>query len=177
MAAAEAEQVALLSIHPRYAEAILAGDKQVEFRKTPLRDGVDEVLLYATSPVQRIVGGFRVAGVDCAVPATLWDRYRAVGGVGRAAFLEYYAGKDHGYAIRIASRHALDQPLPLDAVVSHGRPPQNLMYVERQQQPEPLNDTSEGLLAGISRATRDLLHGLLVTPTRWWQHLSGSVEA
>ena len=39
-----------MSIHPVYANAILTGDKKVEFRKRRLAADVTHVLVYATAP-------------------------------------------------------------------------------------------------------------------------------
>ena len=51
-----AGRVAVMSIHPRYAEAILSGQKRVEFRKRRLAPDVTTVLVYATQPVGVLVG-------------------------------------------------------------------------------------------------------------------------
>ncbi len=62
MASAAIGRVALFSIHPQYAEAILAGTKSVEFRRTPLADDVTHVVVYATAPTKMVVGIFEVDG-------------------------------------------------------------------------------------------------------------------
>ena len=51
----------LLSIKPRYVEQILAGRKQVEYRKRiPQEDGVRQVLIYASHPLKKVVAEFTV---------------------------------------------------------------------------------------------------------------------
>ena len=47
-----------MSIHPQYADAIVAGRKRAEFRKRPLAADIDVVLIYATAPVRAIIGWF-----------------------------------------------------------------------------------------------------------------------
>lgn len=42
-------RIALISIHPQFAEAIVGGNKRVEFRKTALRSDVNHALIYSTS--------------------------------------------------------------------------------------------------------------------------------
>lgn len=119
-------QVAVLSIHPRFADAIMSGVKKVEFRKAPLRITTTHVLVYATAPVQRIVGAFRVAGCDISPPGELWERYGTVGGISRDDFDAYYAGRDIGVAIRIDG-----QPVPLDLplhATGTTTPPQSFAY-------------------------------------------------
>ncbi len=46
----------LLSINPEHVEKILTGQKQFEFRKVRCRSDVSKIVIYATSPVMKIVG-------------------------------------------------------------------------------------------------------------------------
>lgn len=127
MATPSSSAVALLSIRPRYADAIMSGHKRVEFRKQPFARPVEHVVIYATAPVRRIVGTFRVAECDLAEPAELWRRYGDVGGIERADFERYYGQRSSGVAIAIeGSPTPLD--LPLDAL-GHVRPPQSFVYL------------------------------------------------
>jgi predicted transcriptional regulator len=49
-----------MSIHPQYADAILRGDKTVEFRKRGFSHPVSHVLIYATAPRKLVLGYFVV---------------------------------------------------------------------------------------------------------------------
>lgn len=119
--------VALLSIHPHYADAIMRGEKRVEFRKKAFARPVEHVVIYATAPVQRVVGAFRVGECDTAEPAELWHRYGGVGGIGQADFDGYYQGREAGVAITVVgSPQPLDLPL---SAVGHERPPQSFAYI------------------------------------------------
>ncbi|MBN9619395.1 MAG: ASCH domain-containing protein, partial [Actinobacteria bacterium] len=91
-------RVALMSIHPEYADAILAGTKKVEFRKRPIADDVTHVIVYATAPVSAIVGAFTVENQATAAPSNLWRRFAKVGGITRHGFFSYFA--DRTQAIR-----------------------------------------------------------------------------
>ena len=84
-------RVALLSIHPRHAEAILQGEKLVELRRTAVARDVTHVLIYATAPVQAVVGWFDVEGVDVDSKTGIWDAHGAVAGVTRQEFRDYFA--------------------------------------------------------------------------------------
>lgn len=127
MATPSAPAVALLSIHPQYADAIMRGDKKVEFRKQPFARPVEHVVIYATAPVQRVVGTFRVAECDIAEPAELWRRYGDVGGIERDDFEGYYGQRSSGVAIAIEGA-PIPLDLPLDAV-DQVRPPQSFAYL------------------------------------------------
>jgi predicted transcriptional regulator len=58
------ENIALLSIHPKYAHSILNGDKLVEFRKTKFKKPVKYCLIYSTSPDQKIIGFFEIKKIE-----------------------------------------------------------------------------------------------------------------
>jgi predicted transcriptional regulator len=128
MADATAGRVALLSVKPRFAEAILDGDKTVELRKQRFGADVSLVLIYATSPVARIVGWFEVGNIDAAKPATLWRKYREATGISAAEFKGYYGGAEVGYAITVDRAARLDEPIPL-IHVGIASAPQNFRYL------------------------------------------------
>ena len=140
-------RVALLSIHPRFADAILSGEKQVEFRRRA-PSTLTHVIIYATAPVQRIVGWFRVGGVESEAPSVLWERFGRVGFLGAGEFARYYDACDIGAAIRVAEVSRLPQPLALDAVGVGVSPPQSFCYVAweafetfRQSSSRSISDT------------------------------------
>jgi predicted transcriptional regulator len=122
-------EAALLSIHPRFANAILDGTKQVEFRKVSFKRSITHVLLYATAPIQQVVGYVEVAGIEERSPAALWRRYREVAGIEREAFFAYFLGKATGVAIKVRRPHRLLRPLPLQELHRGATPPQSFRYV------------------------------------------------
>lgn len=122
-------RVALFSIKPRYAEAILGGTKQVEFRRTPLAADVSHVVIYATAPIKKIVGLFEVAGVERAMPRSLWRSYREVGAIDSDDFNAYFAGTDVAYAIKVRGARRLRSPLDLCHLSPTLRAPQSYQYL------------------------------------------------
>jgi predicted transcriptional regulator len=120
--------VALISIHPRFANAILDGTKQVEFRKVGFKRLITHALLYATAPIQQIVGYVEVADVEERSPAALWRRYRAVAGIEREAFFAYYQGKATGVALKVQRPQRLLRPLALNELHRGATPPQSFLY-------------------------------------------------
>lgn len=133
-------RVAMLSIHPPYAEGILTGTKHVELRKASLREGTTHVAIYATSPVQRVVGLFEVAGTDVAPPDELWTRYRDVAGIDRQGYDAYFAGRALGHAIRVGEVRRLATPARLNQIDPDLRPPQSVVYLR-----EPAAERLEAL--------------------------------
>lgn len=129
MASPNAGRIALMSIHPEFCDAILDGRKLVEFRKRRLADDVSHVVIYATAPVSRLVGTFRVAGQQTSTPDALWRRFKHVGGIERGGFLSYYGGRDAGTAIEVADVHRFAAPKSLPDTLGIDRPPQSFQYL------------------------------------------------
>ena len=73
------ERVALLSVHPLYAAALVDGRKTVEFRKRRLAPDVSRVRVYATAPLQHVIGEFEVAETVEGTPGEIWDRFGSAG--------------------------------------------------------------------------------------------------
>lgn len=123
--------LALLSIHPRFASAILNGTKSVEFRKRPFSRSVSYVVMYATAPVKRVVGCFAVASIDRAIPTVIWDRHGANGGITREEFSRYYGNSTTAVAICVRGAVPFRDPFPLACVLGSGKSaPQNFVYLQ-----------------------------------------------
>lgn len=142
MAAPAVGRVVLMSIHPEYAEAILAGTKKVEFRKRPVADDVTHVIVYATAPVSAVVGAFAVEDQATAAPASLWRRFAKVGGISRHRYFVYFADHSHGVGIQVGEVLAPSKPLSLTEDLGVERPPQSFQYLDF--------DTAQPALAGMA---------------------------
>jgi len=120
--------VVLLPIRPRYASFIMDGRKKVEFRKTVFSSHPEFVVVYASSPVQRVLGYFRVSAVEVASVDSLWEDYAHVGCIGRDDFAAYYGDRDTGVVLRIGEVVALSEPMALADLGLNPRPPQSYSY-------------------------------------------------
>jgi predicted transcriptional regulator len=126
------ERVALLSIRPEYAQAIFVGRKTVEFRRARPAPDIDVAIVYATLPVGRIIGWFRIAGLTESTPDGLWRRFRRDGAIRRRDYFAYFEGAERAYAIEIAEPTPIDEPLLLDALAPGLRAPQSFQYLPAQ---------------------------------------------
>lgn len=151
MAVPEDGGVALLPIKPEFAGAILAGTKRVEFRKTRFRRDVTHVVIYASTPVQRVVGWFRVGNVDSGSPAEIWSKHERHGGISADRFDEYYRQHHSAVAIGVADVRVLGVPLPLSALGV--MVPQNFRYLTASEV-RRLNEAVEPPRAVTLGATR-----------------------
>ncbi len=107
----------------------MSGAKKVEFRKRPFGRDVTHVVVYASSPVKRVLGFFEVKEIDEASPRVLWQRYAAVGGISREDYDGYFGLASSAVAIRVERVHSLRTPIPLSEVLPAGRAPQSYAYL------------------------------------------------
>jgi len=133
MGGAATERVALMSIHPVYAEAIFDGAKTVEFRKRRLAADIKTVIVYATAPVSRVLGTFNIDEIVEDSPTAIWSRYGKHGVIERTAFFSYYEGKETAVAIIVEEATSFDEPLPLNEVEPSSTAPQSFAYLQRDR--------------------------------------------
>ena len=89
-----AEQPVLLSVRPRFADALLDGTKTVEMRRRPMRLHAGTLcLLYSSSPTRALTGALSVAGVDHGTPDELWRRHGPRTAVTRDEYDDYLDGR------------------------------------------------------------------------------------
>jgi predicted transcriptional regulator len=129
MGARAAGRVALMAIHPVYAEAILDGRKSVEFRKRRMAEDIDTVLIYATSPVQKVVGQFNIRRTDVDTPESIWSAYGAVGIIEYDDFFEYYGDAHQAVAFVVGECIRYEHPRPLAELNPAPAIPQSFSYV------------------------------------------------
>jgi predicted transcriptional regulator len=129
MAPSTARSVVLLPIRPCYADPILAGLKRVEFRKRPFRREVSHVVVYSSSPVQRVVGFFEILGIEEDSPEQLWRRFSGVGYIDKEDYDRYFAQSSRGVAIRVGQVHTFQEPFALGELGRGLRVPQSYAYL------------------------------------------------
>lgn len=128
----------LLSIKPKFAEQILNGQKRFEFRRTIFKDtNVTKVIIYASSPVQRIVGEFEVDGILSMSKHALWRKTRQTACISWQFFSEYFAGKSECHAIQVSNPIRYEEPISLKMAVGLSQPPQSFAYVRSCFAPYP----------------------------------------
>ncbi len=119
---------ALLSIKPQFVDAILRGEKRFEFRRTTFSRKVDVVVIYATSPVKRVIAEFDVVDVIKASLPKLWRQTKDYAGIDKEFFFKYFDGLDKGNAIEIGEVRRYDTPFcPTDVLGL--KPPQSYAYL------------------------------------------------
>ena len=114
----------LLSIKPEFAEKILNGTKRFEFRK-----GIFTVVIYATMPLGKVVGQFRIESILSDEPESLWKKTEKHAGISKQFYDSYYSGREKAYAIKIGEVERYKEPIPISALGSNIKPPQSYLYL------------------------------------------------
>lgn len=121
---------ALLSIKPEFVDKIFSGQKCFEFRKSAFRQEVSSVVIYATSPVCRIVGEFEVKGILQETPQMLWRKTKTRAGISKEFFFQYFSGREQAVAIIIGNTKKYEQEIdPYEESKGHFFPPQSFRYI------------------------------------------------
>jgi len=126
---AKTTDVIALSIKPVYANAILSGEKTVEFRKNGIPIEVKTIVLYSTQPEQKIVGYFDIKCCEVAPPSELWEKYGKFGHISFDDFNSYYKGKNWGKCFLVEGVYKFKRSIPLNRCKSFSKSPQSFAYL------------------------------------------------
>ncbi len=120
----------LLSVKPQFADQIMAGTKRVEFRRSWAKERVGLLVIYSSSPVQRVVGMVEVEGVVADSPAKLWKEFKPRGpGLSRKDLMEYFTGKHKAYGVLLGQTIAPEREIAPNSVFKDFRAPQSFRYL------------------------------------------------
>lgn len=119
----------LLSIKPEYAFKIFDGTKRFEFRKVIFKNpDIKTVIVYASSPVQQVIGEFEIDDIFSFDPDALWKKTKKYSGISEDFFYQYFADRKIAHAIKIKKTKKYKKPLCIreDFNVI---PPQSYVYL------------------------------------------------
>ena len=118
----------ILSIKPEFVEKIFSGEKQYEYRKVLFKQKVDTVYIYASRPISKIVGEFKIEKIINDTPANIWNQTKEHSGVTKSFFQKYYTGKDKGVALKIKECKKYKEAVVPTTVISNFKVPQSFFY-------------------------------------------------
>jgi predicted transcriptional regulator len=119
----------LLSIKPEFAFKIFAGEKKFEFRKVVFKNpNVRTVVVYASSPVQQVIGEFEIDNILSSAPNHIWSQTKKYSGISEAFFYEYFADRKIAHAIKIKNAKKYRRPLNIREDFNVV-PPQSYVYL------------------------------------------------
>lgn len=122
----------VISLRPRFADAILSGEKTVELRRHRMAAPLGTLLiLYSSAPVMAVVGTAVLADRDTDRPSSLWNRHRHSMSLTRAEFRDYLTGTDTATALSLRDVTRLPSPFSLSRLRQAGafQPPQSFRYL------------------------------------------------
>ena len=120
----------VLSIKPEFANKIFDGSKRFEFRKNIFKkEDVRSILVYASSPVQKVIGEFEIEEIINERLENLWEITHEYSGISKDYFDDYFSEKESGYAIKVINEQLYDQPKCLKEDYNL-HPPQSFAYLK-----------------------------------------------
>lgn len=118
----------ILSIKPEFAEKIFDGSKKFEFRRAIFKNkDVKKIIVYASSPVQKVIGEFEVENILNYDLHTLWNMTKHQSGISSEYFYQYFCDKTSGFAIKIKNTKRYKTPKCLRQDFNLV-PPQSFLY-------------------------------------------------
>jgi len=89
---------------------------------------VKRIVVYASSPVQKIIGEFEIDKIINLDLQALWDKTQQYSGITEDFFFQYFGEKEKGYAIKIKSFKKYKKPLCIRNDFN-AFPPQSFLYL------------------------------------------------
>lgn len=120
----------ILSIKPVFANKIFEGDKKFEFRRSIFKNkNVSKVIVYASSPISKVIGEFEIGEILFKDLNTLWKETKKYSGITEDYFYDYFVGKEKGFALEVKKVKRYKNELCIKE--SFGKvPPQSFAYFE-----------------------------------------------
>lgn len=126
----------LLSVRPRFAQALLQGTKTAEIRRRfPDVSAGTTVVIYSSSPEKAALGTMRVRSFIRSTAADIWNDYSTVIGIDEAELTDYLDGATECSVIELDDPQIWANPVPLDELrrVLHLEPAQSFRYLNGRQ--------------------------------------------
>ncbi len=124
----------VLSIKPEYAAKIIAGEKTVELRRRFPAGTVTGAVayIYATVPVQALIGWVTIAEVRCMPVREIWAQFARAACIEAGDFREYFDDLENGYVLVLEQPKALVPPIGLSELKTrlNFAPPQSYCYAD-----------------------------------------------
>lgn len=124
----------LMSIKPVYAKKIKRKEKSIELRcSSPKVSSGDILVIYESSPVQRVTAYCEIDSIITMPPTKLWEVVKEKAGIARSSFDEYFFGKQAGVGICLKDVITFSSPQPLSIFSEDFYAPQSYRYISEEQ--------------------------------------------
>ena len=120
----------LLSIKPKYADLILAGSKTVELRRSWPSNDIGVMVIYSSSPIQRLTGIALIKEIKECDLETLWNLAQTHGGgVTEDELKEYIGNKSRSYGVMLGRVVPAKVHVDPKDLFPKFTPPQGFLYL------------------------------------------------
>lgn len=123
----------IIAIKPEFAKLILSGKKLFEYRKIVPKEPIDKVLIYASTPIRKIVGEFQIQNIISGTPQQVWKKTGSDSGISKEYFFDYFKRKLIAYAICVKNVVAYNKPIEPNKLIPSFKAPQSFMYIRNNQ--------------------------------------------
>jgi len=121
----------IFSIKPKYAKRIFNGTKKYEFRKRIFKNtNIDIIIVYATTPIKKIVGYFLIDEIIKTSPEELWEMSKEKAGISKQKFFSYFNEREVAFGIKIKKAVEFNPNIPPREVLPDFYPPQSFRYCD-----------------------------------------------
>ena len=93
--------IILMSIKPEYVDKIFSGEKKYEYRKRLCKEKIDTIIVYSSSPIQKVVGESKIKQVLYDKKTIIWNKTNRYGGITKPKYDKYYENCDYAVAYEI----------------------------------------------------------------------------
>ena len=93
--------IILMSIKPEYVDKIFSGEKKYEYRKRMCKEKIDTIIVYSSSPIQKVVGELKIKQVLYDKKTIIWNTTYKRGGITKIKYDKYYENCDYAVAYEI----------------------------------------------------------------------------
>lgn len=119
----------LMSIRPQYVEKIFSGEKVYELRRKIFKKSINTIVVYASSPVMKVVGEINVDSIVVDSPKNIFQRFEDKIGISKDNFFNYFSNTNIAYAIKIGKVIKYPEPKKL-SYFGIDRAPQSYIYLK-----------------------------------------------
>jgi predicted transcriptional regulator len=126
----------LLSVRPRFAQALLDGTKTAEIRRRfPDVPAGTTVVLYSSSPDKAVLGTMCVESLIRSTAAEIWRDYSEEIGIGEPELTEYLKGASECSVLKLIEPNRWANAVPLHELrrLLHLQPAQSFRYLNNRE--------------------------------------------
>ena len=91
---------------------------------------IREIIVYASSPVKKVIGEFEIDEILSLDPESLWEKTHTMAGISKNFYYSYFSSKELAHAIKIKDTKIYETPLCLQEDFNIKFAPQSFVYID-----------------------------------------------